>query len=199
MSEKTLDKLIATLKSEAIKAADNEAMDIVEKARAQAQKIIKDAEAKKEELLEDAKKEAQATLNKGEGALKQAARDLTVSVRNDLLKLLGAVLEREIETALTPDLLEEAVLKVIENVGSGVTLKLPENAEAKLVDRIQKRLQTSDTLASISKDATILNGFSITKTDQGWSYHISSEEVAELLNVHLSPKWVQILKNESEV
>ncbi len=34
MSEKTLDKLIATLKSEAIEAADKEAKEIVENAQA---------------------------------------------------------------------------------------------------------------------------------------------------------------------
>ncbi|UJH69123.1 hypothetical protein [Allomuricauda sp. SCSIO 65647] len=197
MSEKTLDKLIATLKTEAIDAADNEAKQIVEKAQAKAQKIVDGAESKSKELLHHAEKEAEATLNKGEAALKQAARDLTVSVRNELLKLLKAALEREVETNFTPELMEKAVLKVIENVGSGIALQLPETMEAQLAKKIQKRLQDSDNLDSVTKDAHLLNGFTVTKTDQGWSYQISPEEVAELLNAHLSPKWVQILKNES--
>ena len=197
MSETTLDKLIATLKTEAIDAADNEAKQIVEKAQAKAQKIVDGAESKSKELLHHAQKEAEATLNKGEAALKQAARDLTVSVRNELLKLLKAALEREVETNFTPELMEKAVLKVIENVGSGIALQLPETMEAQLAKKIQKRLQDSDNLDSVTKDAHLLNGFTVTKTDQGWSYQISPEEVAELLNAHLSPKWVQILKNES--
>ncbi len=196
MSEKSLDKLINTLKSEAIEAADKQAMEILDKAQEQAQKIIKEAEAKREELLNSAEKEAQDTRNKGEAALQQAARDVTVSVRHDLLKLLGAVLENEVEVAFTPDLMENAILKIVENVDSGVTLKLPEKLETQLAAQIQKRLQTSDDLTSISGDPSLHNGFAITKTDQGWSYHISPEEVAELLNAHLSPKWVQIFKNE---
>lgn len=199
MSENTLDKLIATLKSEAIEAADKEANQIVENAEQRAHKIVKDAEEKRAALLNNAEKEAQATLNKGEGALKQAARDLTVSVRNDLLKLLKAALEQEVETNLNPDLMEKAILKVVENVGSGVVLKLPEDMETKLAEKIRKRLQESDNLDSIITDKTLLKGFVVTKTDQGWSYQISPEEVAELLNAHLSPKWVDMLKNESDI
>ncbi len=199
MSEKTLEKLIATLKTEAVEAADKEAAEIVEKARSQAQKIVKEAEAKREELLQSAEKEAEAIRNKGEGALRQAARDLNVSVRNDLLQLLKAALERDVETNFTPDLMEKAIFKVIENVGSGAALHLPETMETKLADQIQQRLQNSDNLESIGSDATLPNGFSVTKTDQGWSYRITSEEVAEALHAHLSQKWVQILKNESEV
>ncbi|UOY07176.1 hypothetical protein L0P88_01170 [Muricauda sp. SCSIO 64092] len=196
MSENTLEKLIATLKSEAIEAADNEAVNIVESAHAQAKKIIKEAEAKREELLGNAEKEAQATLIKGEGALKQAARDLTVSVRNDLLQLLKTVLEKEVEAQFTPKLMEQAITNTIANVGSGVTLTLSKNVETELAKTVQKQLQAMDNLDSIITDPSLLKGFSITKTDQGWSYQISPNAVAELLNAHLSPKWVNLLKND---
>jgi V/A-type H+-transporting ATPase subunit E len=197
MSEKTLDKLIATLKLEAVEAAEKEANGIVENAQQQALKIIREAEDKSNELLKNAQKEAHATRDKGEAALKQAARDLTVSVRNDLLKLLKVVLEQEVENNFTPDLTEKAILKVLENVGSGAALKLPENMETKLANKIQKRLQETHDLDSIIKDAGLPKGFAVTKTDQGWSYHISPVSVAELLNAHLSQKWVNMLKNQS--
>jgi F0F1-type ATP synthase membrane subunit b/b' len=198
MSEQTLDKLIATLKSEAIETADKEAKQIVDNARAQAQKILKEAEAKRAELLNNAEKEAKATLDKGEGALKQAARDLTVSVQNDLLKLLKATLEQEVATTFTPELMEKAVFKVIENVGTGASLQLPENMDAALAEGIQKRLQESDSLEAISKDPNLLHGFTITKTNEGWSYHISPEAITDLLYEHLSTTWVNLLKNKSD-
>ena len=198
MSEQTLDKLIATLKSEAIETADKEAKQIVENAREKAQKILKEAEAKRAALLNNAEKEAKATLDKGEGALKQAARDLTASVHNDLLKLLKATLEQEVATTFTPDLTEKAVLKVIENVGTGASLQLPENMDASLAENIQKRLQESDSLEAISKDPTLLHGFTITKTSEGWSYQISPKAITDLLYEHLSTTWVNVLKNESD-
>ncbi|MGB5819191.1 MAG: hypothetical protein WBG90_06865 [Saonia sp.] len=199
MSDKTLDKLIATLKSDAIDAADNASKKIVEEAHIRAQEIVKNAEEKRERILMDAEKEAQATISKGESALRQAARDFTVSVQNDLLKLFEVLLEREIRTAFTPDLIKSAILKVIENVGGEVELKLPADVEQDLADHIQQRLQTSNDLVSITKDEHMLHGFSIVKTAQGWSYHISPEEVAELLNTHLGKRWSYILKNGAQV
>jgi cell division septum initiation protein DivIVA len=197
MSEKTLDKLIAKLKSEAIDTAEKEATDIIENAKAKAQSILNDAQVKSDELLQHAEDESKATQIKAKGALKQAARDLTVTLRNDLLNLLGNVLEKEVEKTFTADLIETAVLKVIENVGSGVVLKLPENMESELADQIQKRLQVSEDITSVTSDSSLINSFSITKTEEGWSYDISPEEVANLLNTHLSQKWLDILKTDS--
>jgi hypothetical protein len=54
---------------------------------------------------------------------------------------------------------------------------------------------TSKTTPDILKKNNLLSGFSISKTDEGWSYEITTEEIADLLNQHLSPKWVELLKN----
>lgn len=195
MSDKTLNGLIATLKSEAIDAADKASKKILEEAHAEAQKIVKKAEDKKEKILAEAQNEAQVTLSKGKSALEQAARDLNITVQNDLLKLFGAVLKSEIREAFNPSLIKSAVVKIIENVGSEVALELPKDFEQKLTDHVHLRLQISDNLVSLIKDDSILYGLTISKTDQGWSYHITPEEVAELLNNYLSGKWINILKN----
>lgn len=198
MSEKNLEELIATLKTEAIEAADKEAEKILAKARDKAQAILDEAEVTKTELLQHAEAEAKATLEKGESALRQAARDLSVSLRNDLLTLFKGVLERDVVSAFSPELMEKAVLKILENVGSGVSVKLPGNMEAELADQIQKRLQASGELASIDRDATLINGFAISRAEEGWTYHVSPEEVTELLHAYLSPKWIAILNKASE-
>jgi len=150
------------------------------------------------EEIEDAHKEAQVSLNKGEAALKQAVRDVTVSVRNDLLKLLKIVLSHEVESSFSPELVEKAVLTVVENVGSGVALQIPANKQMALAENLQSRLQSSNDIDKITKDSNLLKGFVVTKTDQGWSYEITPEEVTELLNKHLSPRWADMLKNASE-
>lgn len=197
MSEKSLDKLIESLKSEAIEAAEKESGEILEEARSQADKILKKAKEQREKILSDAQNEAQAIIQKGESALRQAARDLYISVRNDLLKLFQVVLEKEIRRDFTPDLLKSAVVKVIEHIGSDVELKLPEEFEQELADHIHQRLQSSSPVSIIKEDSA-LKELTITKTDQGWSYRISPEEIAELLKSHLIGRWVHILKNEEE-
>ena len=196
MGKQTLDTLIDKIKSEAIEAAEHKAKEILDRARMEAQSITTEAEAKREALLFGADKEAQATLAKGEIALKQAARDLIISVRNDLLELLKNLLEQEVEYNFTPDLMEKAIVIIMENMGSGTELRLSEDMETELAEKIRRRLQPSDTSNSISMDSALPKGFSVAKTEEGWSYHISSKELADLLNDHLSPKWVEILEKE---
>ena len=196
MGKQTLDTLIDKIKSEAIEAAEHKAKEILDRARMEAQSITTEAEAKREALLFGADKEAQATLAKGEIALKQAARDLIISVRNDLLELLKNLLEQEVEDNFTPDLMEKAIVIIMENMGSGTELRLSEDMETELAEKIRRRLQQSDTSNSISMDSALPKGFSVAKTEEGWSYHISSKELADLLNDHLSPKWVEILEKE---
>lgn len=196
MGKQTLDTLIDKIKSEAIEAAEHKATEILDRARMEAQSITTEAEAKREALLFGADKEAQATLAKGEIALKQAARDLIISVRNDLLELLKKLLEQEVEDNFTPDLMEKAILIIMENMGSGTELRLSEDMESELAEKVRRRLQQSDTSNSISMDSALPKGFSVAKTEEGWSYHISSKELADLLNDHLSPKWVEILEKE---
>lgn len=195
MSDKTLDKLIAQLKSEAIDTAEKASQKIVEDAKVKAQTIVKNAEDERSQILSEAQKEAQDTISKGESALKQAARDLNVTVKNDLLKLFNAVFENEVEKSFSPDLIKTAVLKVIDTIGSDVEIKLPDTMKQELVDAIRKQLQTSDNSITILKDENLLNGLSITKTDQGWSYQITPEEVTGLLTGNLSEKWVNILNS----
>ena len=195
MSDKTLDKLIAQLKSEAIDSAEEASQKIVEDAKVKAQTIIKNAEDERLQMLSEAKKEAQDTISKGESALKQAARDLNVTVKNDLLKLFKAVFENEVEKSFSSDLIKTAVLKVIDTIGSDLEVKLPETMKQELVDAIRKQIQASDNSIAILKDKNLLNGLSITKTDQGWSYQITPEEVTELLTSNLSEKWINILNS----
>ena len=118
--------------------------------------------------------------------------------RDVMLQLLKAVLERDVKASFTPELLESAVVKVIENIDSEVELKLSSDFEASLADNIQQRLQKADSLIGITKDSSLSKSLIITKKDQGWNYQISPEAVTELLAMHLSNKWLEILNGKTE-
>ncbi len=196
MSEKTLDNLITTLKAEAIDKAEKEAAAIVKTAQEKAERMLYDAREQQKQLLEDAEKKVQVTLQKGESALRQAARDVTVTLRNDIIQLLKAMLNKDIEVNFTPELLRSAIVEVITNIGGNVELKLAANFTEGLSDYVVKRLQVPGQLIAISKDADLSKGFSIIERDQGWRYDISPETVTEVLYEHLSGRWVNMLKTE---
>lgn len=195
MSEKSLDQLIETIKSEAIEAAETKAKEIIDKAHKKAESIIHKAEEQKKMLIKGGAEEADATRAKGQKALQQAARDLSITLQNDIKSLLDAVLHKEVDSAFSPELMQAAVLKVVEQVGGNSEVQLPENMLQDVAAYIHKQLKDSKTLPKISADAALVNGFSIAKKDEGWSYDITPKEVADVLNVHLSSKWVELLKN----
>ncbi len=94
--------------------------------------------------------------------------------------------------------MKNAIVKIIENIGGDVELKLsPENAK-ELADYIHDRLKSSGKTASIVESNSVLNGFTITKKSEGWSYTVSPEEVAEGLKKHLNKNWIDILSGEKE-
>lgn len=196
MSEKSLNQLIKSLKTEAIEAAREESEKILANARMEAKRIVQTAEEKKTVLITEAKQEAQAILQKGEAALQQAGRDYSISVRNELLNVFQAVLETETRREFTPDLLKTAILKVVENIGGDVELKLSSKDTEELADYIQSRLKSSERVVAIMEDKSNLDGFTITKKKEGWSYTITPEEVAEGLRKHLNKNWLEILKKE---
>lgn len=195
MSEQTLDGLIARVKSEAIEAAEKEAKQILDDAEQKVQQLLVNAKSEKEAILSDAEKDAKAIVEKGKIALNQAARDVHISVKNDIQKLFKSVLESEVKNAFTPELYGTLITRVMDSLGSNVAISLPAETEDKLLQAIQNKVATSKTTPDILKKENLLSGFSISKTDEGWSYEITAEEIADLLNKHLSPKWTELLKN----
>ncbi len=197
MSEQTLDLLIEKLRTEAIEKAQKESAQILEDARARAEAIVSEAEEQKKSILEDAEKEAKDVVEKGNSSLRVAARDLSLSVRNDLFKLLRATLEDEVEKNFEPELMKSVITQLIDQLGSEVEFRLPEEHARELAEFIQKKLQQSDGTITLLQDKGDSSGILITKKDQGWSYTISPEQVTESLLPYLNAKWVQILDEKS--
>lgn len=198
MREKSLEQLISSLKTEAIEAAEKESEKILADAKRQAQQIVQTAEEKKANMLAAAERDAAALLQKGEAALRQAGRDYSITVQNELLKIFHAVFEAETRKEFTPDLMKNAIIKVLENIGGDVEIKFsPEHAK-ELTDYIHARIKSSEKTVSIVEDNSVLQGFIISKKNQRWSYTISPEEVAEALNKHLNKNWIDILKQASK-
>ena len=193
MSEKTLDKLISSLKTEAIEAAEQEAAGIEEEARQEAAKILADCKAECDKMRAEAETQAQQTIEKGESALQQATRNVTVTLQNDLLKLLGNVLEKEVTNQFQPDAVKRAIGVVLENVGSGVELDLSEDLKKELQGYVRDKLQSSDTLTENNSEGKLLKSITISKKNEGWSYHIDPEAVSAMLKAQLRQNWLEII------
>ncbi|WP_350285317.1 hypothetical protein [uncultured Croceitalea sp.] len=196
MSEKTLDNLIKTLKVEAIEAAEKEAAIIREAAEKEAQDLLKNAQTERKQILDAAEEEARSTVEKGKSALRQAARDVNISLKNEIVQLLKSVLEDNVEKSITPGLLKTAMTKVVENIGSDIELKLTADLKEGLADYVQRELQISEEHITVFNETSLKKSLSITKKGKGWSYEVSSATVTELLGMHLNNEWTKLLKSD---
>ena len=197
MSDKTLDQLIVSLKTEAIDEAEKASAKIIEEANLRSQGILDAARTTRDTMISEAENEARAIKEKGESALRQAGRDYSISVRNEILQIFQSMLESEVKEAFSPDLIKEAIVKVVDNIGQDVTLKLPSPMTAEIAEYIQSRVTAPETLVTVIEDNSILNGFSVASSDEGWSYSITPSAVSEALNAHLNSNWLKILKTEA--
>ncbi|MFD1615320.1 hypothetical protein [Gelatiniphilus marinus] len=195
MQNNTLDELIAKVKSEAIDNAEKESQRIINEAKQKAAQLLNHAQTEKQQLLNAAKKESEALLNKGEIALKQAARDVHITVKNDLLKLFKSVLEAEVKGTFTIELYTKVILQITKSIGNNLAITLPASIENQMVEAIRKKVAESNNSIKIIESEQLLSGLSVAKTNEGWSYDITAEEVAALLSQHLSKKWVAILNS----
>lgn len=193
MSDKNLEQLIASIKTEAIDKAEKEAEKILGDAKLKAQALMKEAEQAKEEIVRNAKKDSADMMNKGKVALQQASRDLVLSLQNDLLNMFKTALESEIKSGFKADAIKSIILAVVESMGKGSKVDLPPETYRELSSFIQSKSSEIE----FSEDKSLSSGIKITKTKEGWSYGVNPESVTEALLPLLNPTWVDILKGES--
>lgn len=193
MSDKNLEQLIASLKSEAIDKAEQEAEKIISDAKLKAQGILKDAQKGKETAVKDAEKEAEDILHKGKIALQQASRDLVLSLQNDLLDLFKALLEKEIKSEFKAETIKSIITSVVDSMGKGININLPAETYKQLSDFIHLKVKDGDEI-SFSEDKSLISGLKIAKSKEGWSYNINAETISEALLPFLNTNWIEILK-----
>ena len=93
-----LQALLDRINEKGIEEADKEKERIIEEANAKARQIVEDAKTEANRIVEEAQKEAQLSEDKGREQLKQAARDIMLSLRETLQTSMTKVMKECLET-----------------------------------------------------------------------------------------------------
>ena len=91
--EQQIQDLIASIKKDGIESATNESKKILEEARKEADLILKEAKAEKEKMIADAKKEIELERESSISSVKQAARDVTLTLKKSLEEKFQKILD----------------------------------------------------------------------------------------------------------
>lgn len=195
-----LQHLIERIQREAVDTGEQQAAQIVAKAREQAAALVRDAETKAASNLARAEQEAQQFTERSLQTLRQASRDLLISVGQGVENILGNLAVEAAGEALTIETVQQMLVKLSEAyVGRSdrerrIEVLLSPVEQARLVaffkDRYHDRLQHG---IEIRGDERVLKGFKVSFDSGHLTHNFTQEAIAEALANFLRPHLADIV------
>jgi V/A-type H+-transporting ATPase subunit E len=202
--EVSVQALLDRIKREGIEKAEKSAEEIVEGARSKAGAIIEDARKRADILVREAEDKARRTRESFRNSMRQAGRTLVLSVREEIIAMCRRLLERKVNYALTPEFIQQLILKMAEALRgmqgtSGVEVLLSEEDRAVLQESLLGSLQ-EEMKNGIELKVTdrIRSGFFIGEKGGDMHYDLTPEGVAAFLSQYLSDRIALFLRESSE-
>ncbi|MCK4912224.1 MAG: hypothetical protein KAS05_00710 [Candidatus Omnitrophica bacterium] len=193
-----LDSLIAKIKQDGIDEAKKISKDIIEKANKEAEVIVKEAKAEAKKIEEQAKDLAGKLKSNSQDSLKQASRDLVLTVKGELISLFDRILKDKTGEALSSEFMAGLITKIIDKWS-------PKNSAPWeiLVNKSDKEKIEKAIIASLKKEAkatievrvskTVNKGFRIGIKGEDFHYDFTDQSILEALGESLSPSLTAIL------
>ncbi|MEP2703885.1 MAG: hypothetical protein ABJQ71_00185 [Roseibium sp.] len=203
--------LIDRLKSEGVAAGQSEADDILAKAKAKADELVADARKRSAALLTEARAEAAREKSATEDGLKVAARDLVLSMRNELGDRIQQEAGRLVATTLADEaFLQKLILAMAANAKDNASVDEAEPMEVVLPEKIvtfEELKQSPEAVepgtlthfvialaGDVLREGVTFNsapgfdGIKVKLTDRNVTIDLTEEAIATLLKKHLQPR-----------
>lgn len=216
-----IDSLVQRLQQEGLEAGQQQANDIIAKAKANALEIQQQAQQQAEALLQETRRTIAIERQAAEDALHVAFRDLVLDMKNRLLNRLSDTFEHKIHAELQdPELLQQLIREAVIAIAAPAPLKNEQALTVLVPDallNIQEIRQTPERategplaeLAFALRDQVFRDGIEfqpLTRTgrsgqggfrvaaEQGQvQVDISDKAIAELLLSYLQPRFQAML------
>lgn len=193
-----LESLIEKIKKDGIEEAKKASQEIIQQAKKEASEIIKEAEKEAAKIREEAQEVAQKLKSNTESSLRQAARDLSLSLKEELKKLFDRLLKGKIGETLTPNFMKELILKMVDKwlAKEEVSLEVlvskedKEKLEELLFGELKKEAKNR---IEIKVSKAIDRGFRIGIKGDAVHYDFTDESILESLKEFLNPTISAIL------
>jgi len=200
MSEK-LKGLLEKINEEGVRQAEEKAKSIESKAKSDADKIIQDARLKAQGIVDDAKDTAEKTKKSTEMALRQASRDLVLSLKDEIKKIMDKIVAGETAKAMSgkdmTDILEKLIEKYVEKNGKSSDIKVLlkkedlEKLKSTFISKLKQHLKDG---IEFKPSSNINAGFSIS-FDKGKSFFdFTDEGLRDALCAYLNPEVSRLLR-----
>ncbi len=194
-----LQHLIERIQREAVDTADQQAAKLLAEAREKAAALVRDAEAAAKAKLAKAEEEAAQFAVRSEQTIKQAARDLLLTIGQSVERVVGGLALQAAGEALTPEVVQQLLVRVVEarvQAGSdaAMTVLLSPDDQAQILAFIQQRYrQLLEKGLALEGDGRVLKGFEVVLEGGRIRHHFTAEAIAEALGQLLRPKLAVIV------
>ena len=185
-----LQSLLEKINRDGVEKAEAEAKRIIAAAQAKADEIVKSAQAAADQAKAAAEKEAEAYAARAAETVRQAARDVVLSVKDALTTLLEQLLAKDVDRALADEKSAAAlVAEAIKDLaGSGEIA-----CGTKLASALKSQASALKSF-TLTVDDSLGAGFSV-KTDGGRVEHaFTVETISAELAKRLRPDLAALLK-----
>jgi len=198
--EAKLDNLIEKIKKDGVDEAKKVSERLIVQAQQQAEEVVAVAREKAKVIIDQANQKAEKFKRNSESSLKQAARDLSLSLHQEIISLLDKILKRNISQELTPHFVKELILKLVNQWDKEkdclevlVAEKDVKQISEMVLDGLNKEVAGG---ISIKPSSFIDKGFRIGIKGSDVYYDFSDESVLEVLKEFLNPALVAILNKK---
>jgi len=190
--------LIAKIQQEGIQAAEVQAAQIKAEAERGSLKIISEAKIQAQRIVEQANSQARKLDDSTQAALKQAGRDLLISLRQEIIAMLDRLIKLDLRQALTAEDLSGIIAALIKNaplsLGSQIIVSLNKQDKDKLEQGFLKQLVQATKKEIILKAADGIDSGFVISFDAGKSiFDFSGQALSDYISGCLRPELNKIL------
>ena len=196
-----VQELIDKIKQEGTLVAEKDALSIKKDAQAKAESIIDGARQEAKKIINDANITAEKTKVSGEMALKQASRDVVLSLRQQIGVLLQGIVENDIKAALSAEGLTKILTKIVTHQGESndirVTLSLEDlkAVEDNVIGQLQDQLKGRVKFQGLSD---VTGGFTVSYDGGKSCFEYTEKSLTEYLGLYLNEQLTELVKFSNE-
>jgi V/A-type H+-transporting ATPase subunit E len=201
-----LQGLLDKIQEEGIKKADDEKGKIISSARKEADDILSSARKDADSIVKKAKDDAANSERRAKAAIQQAARDIILALKDDILKRLNKVAKLAVDEAMTPEMMAKIIEQMVKGFcgkSSEKEIKIEAIVNKKDLEKAEKifngqLLEDIKANPQISVGSDISGGLKIGFSDSDILFDFSDESLAGLICQFIGPKLAAMISEENK-
>jgi V/A-type H+/Na+-transporting ATPase subunit E len=195
-----IKELIEKIRSEGVKAGEDKAKAIELEARKKVRQITADAETEAKKILSEARESVARSEESSRSLLKQAARDVVIGLKKEILAALNKITLFHVHKTLTIEETGKLIVHLLKECKArdkgDVIVSLKKEDAEKLADLFMSELSAELKKGLVLKPSEDISGGFTISYDHGRSYYdFTDKALAEYIGSYIRPKLAEILKD----